>query len=218
MMRCLKLLLVLLVSVALTPVTTRAADDDNYKTAGTTQGAVPPGDVLEHIAIRNNLIYNIWAKPGATTGGGGTKLFGKEATRTEYYFNTLIKAGKNYALTSAASVANDFRCNLVIDGKDDSGTDDATASHNAYYNSNRLNRDTSPSSIVNTSAAAANMVNHCFQIKRRTAPTTKCLVGAKSTASSPHANLCSGLAVGSIPNVGVDNAVLNRPAAGAVLP
>jgi hypothetical protein len=183
-----------------------------------TQGAVPPDDVSEHITIRNNLVYNIWAKSGATTGGGGIELFGKEAFRVEYYFNSLIKAGQFYLLRSANSGANDFRCNLVIDGKTSSGSDQMTVSHDAYYNSAKLSQDAAPPSIVTTSAAAANMIDQCFTIKRQTAPKTKCLAGAMSTASSPHANLCSGVAVGSVPNIGVDNAILSRSTAGAALP
>jgi hypothetical protein len=180
---------------------------------GMPQKAVCCG-VMDHISVINNIFYNIYAK--TTSGGGGVALFGKEAVTTEYYFNTIIQPGQFYIQTSAKSGNNEFRCNLVIDGKTDSGSDNTTASHNAYYNTKTPAEDKSTSSMMDTNAAPANMRSYCFSRRRLTEPQeTYCIPNAEITTSSPHANLCEGVSVGTVKGIGVNDALWNAPQAGA---
>jgi hypothetical protein len=173
---------------------------------------------LDHISVVNNLFYDI-PSFAFTTGSNGVGLFFKQAHKVEAYFNTIIKVGRQSVFRKLNdSLLNDFRCNLFIDARDDSGSDNSLSSHNAYYATGRMNGDTSAASLVRPTAAEASMEDYSFVRKRLTAPETFTVPGAKTAAASPHAQLCAGVAVGSVADVGVDNALWAASAAGAVLP
>lgn len=172
-------------------------------------GFVMRGD-SDGVTFRGNLV----------TGGNGlvsdsTGLLMRNQFNTELYYNTFVNQ-KNYVTDAGGGAAEntDALCNVFVGStRDDELGSGTVFSRNAWYNSDRYAAP-GTGDVVQSSASASNGAQFCFDIKQITNPTRVCIPYAKTTSSSPHANLCSGAQVGARQGIGVDNATIIRASAG----
>jgi hypothetical protein len=164
--------------------------------------------VTRAISYRNNVLYD-FSEYAISWQNEGQDGF-------EAYFNSIVSSPKGVIKYNSLSKNLDFVCNTVVDADEPQGSQ--MAGFYADYNGLFGVSDFGGEHDVVGSATASENAPFCFVQKRLTAPEVFCIPNAIPTSSSPHAALCSGVEVGSRPDVGIDDLTLDQSAAGPALP
>lgn len=155
------------------------------------------------ISVHNNIVHGmfddngqrpIYGNTGISISAGGTESFFGRSSDIEISYNNIINSGGPWGLFDHVSNAT-IDCNVVVATSDAStwfNPQTSTSSdigRNSYYGGVRSSNLEPSGSVIRSSKGDAKMAQACFKIgvASKSGGETKCLSGALSTSSSPHA-------------------------------